>query len=237
MIYLPNSYQCNDLSVLSPSPPHRAWKPVCRKRALCTCCFNNNYKISPPVFDIWMRLLRASPDSVLWLLGSDPYAIHNLRREAMTRSVEPERIIFAPFVSNDEHMARHRLADLFLDTLPCNAHATAGDALWAGLPILTCLGNTFAGRVGASLLRAVGLPEMVTESLVQDQELALALTRSPERLATIRAKLERNRDTEPLFNTLGFTRGLETAYTAIWNRQQAGLAPATIGNGASPSCV
>jgi predicted O-linked N-acetylglucosamine transferase (SPINDLY family) len=123
------------------------------------------------------------------------------------------------------HIARHRLADLFLDTVPCNAHATASDALWAGLPILTCLGNTFAGRVGASLLRAVGLPEMVTSSLTQYEELALALARDPPRLAAITAKLAGNRATDPLFDTAGFTRDLEAAFTAIWSRQQAGLAP------------
>jgi protein O-GlcNAc transferase len=175
-----------------------------------------------------MRLLHACPGSVLWLLGGESYAIHNLRREAAARGIAPDRMVFAPPVSNDAHVARQRLADLFLDTLPCNAHATASDALWAGLPVLTCLGNTFAGRVGASLLRAVGLPEMVTESLQQYEETAKSLARDPHQVAAIKAKLARNRYSEPLFDTAGFTRDLEAAFEAIWRRQQRGLVPEAI---------
>jgi protein O-GlcNAc transferase len=141
------------------------------------CCFNNNYKISPQIFDVWMRLLMACPGSVLWLLGDNPYAILNLRREAAARGVAPERLVLAPRVPNEDHLARHRLADLFLDTLPVNAHATASDALWAGRPFLTCMGNTFAGRVAASLLRAVGMPELVASSLAEYEAIALSLAR------------------------------------------------------------
>lgn len=121
------------------------------------CCFNNGYKITPAFFDIWMRLLAALPDSVLWLLDANLWAKANLSREAAARGVMPERLIFAPRLPLPEHLARHRRADLFLDTLPYNAHTTASDALWAGLPLLTCAGNTFAGRVAGSLLRAIGL--------------------------------------------------------------------------------
>ena len=192
------------------------------------CCFNQSYKIRPAVFDVWMRLLHACPESVLWLLGGDPWTTHNLRREAAARGVAAQRIVSAPRVPNAEHIARHQLADLFLDTLPCNAHATASDALWAGLPLLTCLGNTFAGRVGASLLRAVGLPELVTESLAQYEAAAIALARDPQRLAAIRVNLARNRNTEPLFDTAGFTRDLEAAFEAMWRRQRADLAPEAI---------
>ena len=125
-----------------------------------------------------MRLLTTCPGSVLWLLGDSPYAILNLRREAAARGVAPERLVFAPRVPNDNHLARHRFADLFQDALPVNAHATASDALWAGLPVLTCMGNTFAGRVGASLLRAVGMPELVASSLAEYEAIALSLARS-----------------------------------------------------------
>ena len=161
VVYLPHSYQCNDSRRNRPTAMlsrHDAGLP---ETGFVYCCFNNIYKISPEIFDVWMRLLQASPGAVLWLLGGDPFAIHNLRREAGARGIAPERLIFAPRASVDEHLARQGLADLFLDTLPRNAHATASDALWAGLPLLTCLGNSFGGRVAGSLLRAVGLPELV----------------------------------------------------------------------------
>jgi predicted O-linked N-acetylglucosamine transferase (SPINDLY family) len=175
-----------------------------------------------------MRLLRATAGSVLWVLCEDPYAIHNLRREARTRGVAPERLVFAPRMEVNDHLARLQVADLFLDTLPYNAHATAADALWAGLPLLTCPGHSYASRVAASLLHAIGLPELATESLADYEALALALARDPERLAAIRARLVHNRDTEPLFDTARFTRNLEAAYAAIWQRQQAGLPPAML---------
>jgi protein O-GlcNAc transferase len=172
-----------------------------------------------------MRLLNACPGSVLWLLRDNVYAEHNLRREALARNVAPERLIFAPRAPLSQHLARSRLADLFLDTLPFNGHTTASDALWAGLPIVTCLGDAFAGRVAASALCAIGLPELVTSSLTEYEDLALALAHRPERLAALRAKLLRNRDTEPLFDTARYTRHLESAYTIMWERQQAGLPP------------
>jgi predicted O-linked N-acetylglucosamine transferase (SPINDLY family) len=189
------------------------------------CCFNNNYKIAPQVFDIWMRLLKACPESVLWLLADNPYAVLNLRREAAARGVAPERLVFAPRVPNDDHLARHRLADLFLDTLPVNAHATASDALWAGLPLLTCMANTFAGRVGASMLHAIGLPELVASSLAEYEAIALALVRDAEALARLRTKLATNRSSQPLFDTARITRNLETAYTRMWERTRRGEPP------------
>ena len=169
-----------------------------------------------------MRLLTACPGSVLWLLGDNPYAILNLRREAAARGVAPERLVFAPRVPRDDHLARHRLADLFLDTLPVNAHATASDALWAGLPLLTCMGNTFAGRVSASLLQAIGLPELVASSLAEYEAIALALACDAEALARLRTKLATNRSTQPLFDTARITRNLETAYTTMWERTRRG---------------
>jgi protein O-GlcNAc transferase len=165
---------------------------------------------------------------VLWFRAANDGAVVNLRREAQTRGIAPERLVFAPHAPRwEDHLARLRLADLFLDTLPYNAHATACDALWEGLPVLTCLGNSWPGRVAASVLYAIGLPELVTHSLADYEALALELAADPARLAAIRSKLLRNRQSEPLFDTARFTRDLETAYEMMWERQQSGLAPAS----------
>ena len=152
-------------------------------------------------------------------------APRNLRREAAARGIAPERIVFAPRMKHEDHLARHRLADLFLDTLPYNAHTTASDALWAGLPVLTCLGTTFAGRVAASLLQAVGLPELITQSLGDYESLALQLANDATLLAAIKQKLARNRETFPLFDTDRFRRHIEAAYIAMWERYQRGESP------------
>lgn len=228
IIYLPDSYQCNDSQRCRLQTVPLRIDLGLPETAFVYCCFNSCYKISPAIFDVWMRILNACPQSVLWLLSEDPGPIRNLRREAAARGIVPERLVFGLSMPIEDHLARHCLADLFLDTLPMNAHATASDSLWAGLPVLTCVGNTFGGRVGASLLQAIGMPELVTHSLTEYEELAVALARDSERLAAIRRKLMRNRDTEPLFNTAAVTRDLESAYTAIWRRQRAGLAPANI---------
>jgi predicted O-linked N-acetylglucosamine transferase (SPINDLY family) len=172
-----------------------------------------------------MCLLRAVPGSVLWLLGDNDAATCNLRAEAAARGVESTRLIFAQRTDPAAHLARHRLADLFLDTLPYNAHTTASDALWAGLPVLTCRGNAFAGRVAASLLHAVGLPQLVTTSLEEYQARALELVRDPPQLAGLRARLASNRMTQPLFDTQRFCRHLEKAYSAMWQRYGNGLPP------------
>jgi protein O-GlcNAc transferase len=199
-------------------------------------CHNTAYKITPEVFEIWMRLLRAVEGSVLWLSSTIDAAVVNLRREAAARRVAPERLVFGPRVpKREDHLGRLRLADLFLDTLPYNAHTTACDALWVGLPVLTCAGATYAGRVAASLLYAVGLPELVTASLVEYEELALVLARAPKGLAAIKEKLKRNRDTEPLFDTRRFTRDLERAYTIMWERQQRGLSATSFAVDCAPA--
>jgi len=225
VVYLPNSYQCNDSRrEVARSTLTRADAGL-PEGAFVFCCFNNNYKIMPPIFDVWMRLLVACPECVLWLLGYNPYAILNLRREAAARGVAPERLVFAPHMPSDDHLARHRLADLLLDTLPVNAHATASDALWAGLPVLTCMGNTFAGRVAASLLRAIGLPELVASSPAEYESIALALARDPEALARVKAKLASNRTTQPLFDTARITGNLETAYMTMCERTRRGEPP------------
>ncbi len=225
IVYLPNSYQCNDSRRFVPQCTLTRTDAGLPQTGFVFCCFNNNYKITPAIFDVWMRLLRACPGSVLWLLGDTLYAMHNLRREAAARGVASERLVFTPRAPVDDHLARHCLADLFLDTLPVNAHATASDALWTGLPVLTCMGDTFAGRVAASLLQASGLQELVTSSLAEYEELALTLARDPGRLDAIKAKLLRSHQSAPLFDTVRYTRDLERAYTMMWERAQRGEPP------------
>lgn len=166
--------------------------------------------------------------SVLWLLESNAAAPENLRREAARHGVAPERLVFAPKLPVHEHLARQRLADLSLDTLPCNAHTTATDALWLGVPHLTCRGSTFAGRVAASLLNALGLPELIAENLPEYERLAQALANDPDRLAEVRARLGRQRESAPLFDTNRFRRHLEAAYRSMWETHQRGDAPAAI---------
>ncbi|HYM18087.1 MAG TPA: tetratricopeptide repeat protein [Micropepsaceae bacterium] len=225
LIYFPDCYQCNDdRRVIAPSAPERSQAGL-PDRGFVFCCFNNNLKIQPETFDIWMRLLHQVEGSVLWLLQNNEAVVRNLRREAEARGVAAERLCFAPRVELGLHLARHRLADLFLDTLPCCAHTTASDALWAGLPVLTCLGATFAGRVAASLLKSVGLNEMIAASPAEYEALALKLVCEPDLLAAIRGKLAAGRERSALFDTARFTRELERAYLAIWRRNQFGEPP------------
>ena len=190
------------------------------------CCFNQSYKLNPTMFDVWMRLLAAIDGSVLWLKDNDAAATRNLRLEAERRGIAAQRLVFAPSVSRvADHLARHRQADLFLDTLPYNAHTTTNDALWAGLPVLSCLGTTFAGRVAASMLSAVGLPELITTSLAEYEALALRLVREPALLGAVKAKLSANRSDLPLFDTARFARSVEAAYTAMWQEYRQGHHP------------
>jgi predicted O-linked N-acetylglucosamine transferase (SPINDLY family) len=190
------------------------------------CGFNAIHKIMPDMFAVWMRLLHTNEGSVLWLSQANAAAIRNLKRQAAAHGIAPERIVFASYLpAGDEHLARLSLADLFLDTLPYNAHTTACDALWAGVPVVTAIGSTFAGRVAASLLCAIGMPEQVAQSLDDYEARALELARNPALLSAVKEKLARNRETQPLFDTAGFTRGLEAAYTAMWRRHQRGLPP------------
>jgi len=225
VVRLPDTYQVNDRKrVIAGETPTRAQAGL-PDNAFVFCCFNNNYKITPDVFALWMRLLSAVPGSVLWLLEDNAAAARNLRREAQRRGVAPERLAFAPRIEVPEHLARHRLADLFLDTLPYNAHTTASDALWAGVPVLTCLGTAFAGRVAGSLLNAVGLPELVTRTMQDYEALARQLAATPPLLAALREKLRRNRGSFPLFDTDRFRRHIEAAYIAMWERYQSGAPP------------
>jgi predicted O-linked N-acetylglucosamine transferase (SPINDLY family) len=187
--------------------------------AFVFCCFNTAYKIVPTMFDVWMGILRAVPNAALWLLDSHAAVAANLKREAFARGVDPARIVFAPRVPLREHLARHSIADLFLDTLPCNAHTTANDALFAGLPLLTCAGDTFASRVSASHLHAIGLPELVTTSLEGYETLAISLAREPAALQGYRQRLEANRATAPLFDTAAYTRALEDLLVEAWHER------------------
>lgn len=197
------------------------------ENAFVFCCFNAHFKISPSMFDIWMRLLQSVEDSVLWLGMGTEAVVNNLRKEAAGRGVSPHRIVFAPRVPNlQDHLARYRLADLFLDTLPYNAHTTASDALWAGLPVLTCPGRSFASRVAASLLQAVGLPELIAPDARGYEELAVSLARDPAALAALRDRLARNRRTKPLFDTTRFRQELESAYITMWEKHRRGETPA-----------
>jgi protein O-GlcNAc transferase len=223
---LPESFQVNDCKrMIAPSTPSRAEAGL-PNDAFVYCCFNSNGKITPDVFDVWMRLLTQVEGSVLWLAAADASARANLGREAARRGVSPDRLIFAGKLPHSEdHLARHRLADLFLDTLHFNAHSTASDALWAGLPVLTCPGATFASRVAGSLLNAVGLPELIARSLADYESLALRLAREPDLLASIKQRLARNRETSSLFDTARLTRHIEAAYRAMWERYQHGLPP------------
>lgn len=227
IVYLP-SYQVND-SRRCIAPKRFSREELGLPPAgFVFCCLNSPYKITPDTFDGWMRILDGVPGSVLYLLGGNRSLESNLRREAHARGVAGERIFFGARLPAPEYLARYRAADLFLDTLPYNAGATASDALWAGLPVLTCTGATFAGRVGASLLTAVGLPELITSTPRQYERLAIELATHPQRLASIRAKLAGSLRTAPLFDTAAATRHLEAAYTRMYDRYLAGLQPEDI---------
>ncbi|MDZ8223858.1 TIGR03032 family protein [Nostoc sp. ChiVER01] len=228
LVTLPHSYQVNDHQQAIASTPVTRSQYGLPESGFVFCCFNHNYKIEPQIFDVWMRILAAVPESVLWLLVRFPAAEDNLRREAEARGIDSDRLIFAQYHPKAEHLARHQLADLFLDTLYYNAYTTASDALWAGLPVLTCIGTTFSSRVGASLLRAVGLPDLITNNLEQYEQLAIHLGHSPTALQELRQRLAQNRTTYPLFDTSRFTRNLEQAYFAMWEIYATGNSPKTI---------
>jgi protein O-GlcNAc transferase len=228
VVFMPNSYQINDSRRPIADTRFSRAELGLPPEGFVFCCFNNAYKITPDVFDCWMRILKRVPHSVLWLLESNATATGNLRKEAAAREVDAARLIFARHMPSPDHLARHRAADLCLDTLPYNAHTTASDALWAGKPILTCIGETFAGRVAASLLYALRLPELVTTTLRDYEELAVELATRPEKLAAIHHKLADNRDTTSLFDTKRFTKHIETAFSELNERYRAGLMPSDL---------
>ena len=208
---LPDTYQPNDTQrPVARSQRRKAYGLP--EQGFVFCCFNQTFKILPDAFDVWMNLLKQVPNSVLWLLECNALSKANLIKEAEKRGVTKERLIFAPRVAMAEHMARHTCADLFLDTLPYNAHTTTSDALWMGLPVLTCSGNTFASRVAGSLLKAAELPELITYSLQEYQAKALALANNPQELNRIKTHLMTKKKQLPLFNTTQFSRDLEAIY-------------------------
>jgi predicted O-linked N-acetylglucosamine transferase (SPINDLY family) len=228
IIYLPNTYQPTDNTRIISDKIITRGDMGLPSDGFVFCCFNNNYKISLKEFDIWMRLLGKVESSVLWLLKSNNWAEQNLKREAEARGISSERLVFAERVPQAEHLARQKLADLFLDTFNVNAHTTTSDALWAGLPVVTKLGEGFAARVAGSLLTAIGLPELITQSEEAYEALALALATDPNELAKIKSKLEANRLTQPLFDSAMYTRHLETGYQMAYDRYFTGNSPDTI---------
>ena len=225
VVYLPHCYQPNDSKR---KISERIWsRNECGlpERGFVFCCFNNAYKILPETFDGWMRILHAVEESVLWLLDCHPLATRNLQREAQARGIDANRLIFATRMPLEDHLARHRLADLFIDTLPYNAHTTASDALWAGLPVLTCMGKSFAARVAGSLLLTMGLPELITHTQADFESKAIEYAKDPVALQKIKLKLLDNLPTSPLFNAQLFTQHIEQAYRAMHARYQSGMPP------------
>lgn len=230
VVDLPDSYQPNDDRRAQPEVDVHRHDHGLPESGFVFCCFNNSYKITPDVFSVWMQLLTRVPGSVLWLLRfkHGEVAQQNLVAEAQWHGIDASRLVFAPFVDVEEHLSRLRLADLVLDTLPYNAHTTGSDALWVGVPVVTCMGNTFPGRVGASLLNAAGLPGLITQSLPEYEALAYRLATSPDELATARAHLVRQRATMALFDSDRYRRHLESAYEEMHRRAEQGIAPSAI---------
>jgi predicted O-linked N-acetylglucosamine transferase (SPINDLY family) len=225
IVYLPDSYQVNDSKLAIADKQIAKAECGLPENAFVFCCFNNNFKIAPDMFDVWMRLLKNVDGSVLWLLEDNEAAAKNLRAQAQARGIAPERLVFAKRLELSEYLTRHRLADLVLDTLPYNGHATGSAALWAGVPVVTCLGKTFPGRVGASLLKAIGLPELIASDLAEYETIARELAANPQKLLALRHTVAANRLTHPLFDTARFTKHLESAYVAMCKRHRHGLAP------------
>jgi predicted O-linked N-acetylglucosamine transferase (SPINDLY family) len=225
LVHMPDCYQVNDstrrISARNPSRQECGLP----ESGFVFCCFNASYKVTPKVFNVWTRLLKAVPGSVLWLLDSNPHATANLKREAEARGVAAGRLVFAGHLPYADHLARFAAADLFLDTFPYNAHTLTSDALWGGCPVVTCSGRTFPSRVAASLLRSVGLSELVCGSLTEYENLAIALARNPERSRGVRQKLQTTRLAAPVFDTRRFTRHLEAAFETMWGLYRRGEPP------------
>lgn len=228
VVRLPECFQANDGARARPLDTPTREALSLPQEAFVFCCFCNTYKINPGMFDIWCRLLAAVSGSVLWLVADEPEAEGNFRAHAAARGIDGARLIFAPRVGYEDYLARYRAADLFLDTLPFGAGTTASDALWMGLPVLTQTGAHFAGRMAASLLTCLGVPELITPDAAAYEALAIALAREPQRLAALRQRIEEQRTRAPLFDTERFTRHMERAYDLMWARFEAGLPPAAI---------
>jgi protein O-GlcNAc transferase len=228
IIFLPSTYQPNDSKKAISSNNLKKQDHGLPENAFVFCCFNNTYKILPEIFDIWLNILKAVPNSVLWLIKDNNIAVSNLRMHAEINGVRSDRLIFANRLKLDEHLARHKFADLFLDTFPYNAHTTASDALWAGLPVLTCQGNSFASRVASSLLFAVNLSNFITNSLCEYQLIAINLAKNKKIIDDAKISLEKNKMKYPLFNSVSFTYALENAYIQMYSRYMNNDKPSNI---------
>lgn len=227
LLLMPHCYQINSARPRAVAEPTRADCGL-PPEAIVFCCFNNNFKIEPKIFDVWCAILRQVPQSVLWLLSGPDETENNLRSACVAREIDPSRLIFAPHLPRADHLARQRLADLFLDTHFYNAHTTGSDALWAGLPLLTCPGLSFASRVGASLVRAAGIAELAVADLSEYQQTAVQLANDTARLAELKARLAGNHDSCPLFDTQRFVSTLERGYETVWQRHCSGEAPQAV---------
>jgi predicted O-linked N-acetylglucosamine transferase (SPINDLY family) len=225
IIYMPDSYQVNDQDrkIYSPIDNRKFWNLP--ENETVYCCFNNNYKITEFTFKAWMRILKEVPKSVLWLLKDNELVVANLRNQAEKNGVDGQRIIFAKRVDFDAHIERQKFADLFLDTLPYNAHTTASDALWVGVPLITLGGNTFASRVASSLLMAIEMPELIASSLADYEQMAIEIGRSPQKISALKERLVDKIFEAPLFDTDKFVRNLENAFLEIYSRFSKQLPP------------
>jgi predicted O-linked N-acetylglucosamine transferase (SPINDLY family) len=225
VVYLPDSYQVNDSRRATGADVPSRHACGLPETGFVFCNFNQGYKLTPSTFASWMKIVGQVEGSVLWLLKGNKDFARRLRQEAANHGVAPERLVFAPVLPLEQHLARHRNADLFLDSLPYNAHTTASDALWAGLPLVTCRGTAFAGRVAASLLHAVGLPHLVADDMAHFEVLSVGLARDPDLLQRVRRSLQDSRAAAPLFDTGRQCRNIEKAYRTMWEMCQRGAAP------------
>jgi protein O-GlcNAc transferase len=228
IIYLPNCYQVSDSKRSVSDKEFRRTEMGLPAKGVVFCCFNNSYKIHPSTFASWIRILKRVEGSVLWLLQDNPFMVENLRREALSQGISSERLVFAGRVSHEDYLARLKVADLFLDTLPYNAGTTANDALFVGVPVLTVQGRSFVGRMASSLLQALGLDELIVQSYAAYEDKAVALAQDPIKLSEIKTKLAKAHQSTPLFDTISTTKHIEVAYEKVVQRSQASLPPETI---------
>jgi len=225
IVYLPNSYQVNDSKKKISEKKFTRSEIGLPKTGFIFCCFNQNAKITPAIFNLWMNILKKVDGSILWLLEEDAVANNNLKKEAINKGVSSDRIIFSKRIDIKEHLSRISIADLFLDTFPYNAHTTASDSLWAGVPILSYQGQSFQSRVAASLLNSIDAKELIVNSITEYESLSVELALNPLKLKIIRDKIQKNRLTKPLFNTFLYAGHLEKAYKRMYEIYQKNLPP------------
>jgi predicted O-linked N-acetylglucosamine transferase (SPINDLY family) len=223
IIYLPDSYQPNDYTKKMSKKVFTREELSLPKNAFVFCCFNQNYKITPNIFNIWMKILKKIEGSVLWLIKDSNEGVNNLKKEANKRGINPDKIIFAKRMTISEHLARHKMADLFIDTFPYTAHTTCSDALWSGLPVITLMGQSFASRLSGTLLNAVGLNELIATTEKDYEDLIINLAKDSNQLKIIKNKLEKNKINQPIFNTKLYTKKIESAYKEIYKRYHSDL--------------